>query len=86
MVNVKQYITDDEGRKIAAIIDIDELNRLKKLLQIIPQSESWLYKNMNALESVQNGLKDALEGKISKLNIGYFGITVPPKSKLLLSQ
>jgi len=41
---------------------------------------------MNALESVQNGLKDALEGKISKLNIGYFGITVPPKSKLLLSQ
>ncbi len=69
MVNVKQYITDDEGRKIAAIIDIGELNRLKKLLQTIPQSESWLYKNKNALESVQNGLKEAMEGRISKLNI-----------------
>lgn len=69
IVNVKQYIMDNEGRKIAAIIDIDELNRLKNLLKTIPQSESWLYKNKHALESVQNGLREALEGKISKLNM-----------------
>lgn len=35
----------------------------------IPASELWLFQNSNALESVQKGLKDASEGKITKLNL-----------------
>ena len=35
----------------------------------IPVSELWLFQNHEALESVQAGLKDAAEGKISKLNL-----------------
>ena len=34
----------------------------------IPASELWLYKNKKALQSVYAGLKDAAEGKISKLD------------------
>lgn len=32
----------------------------------IPASEAWLFKNKKALKSVQKGLKDASQGKISK--------------------
>jgi len=35
----------------------------------IPASEAWLFQNQEALESVKKGLKDASEGKISKLNL-----------------
>jgi hypothetical protein len=35
----------------------------------IPASEVWLFKNKEAFESVKKGLKDASEGKISKLNL-----------------
>jgi len=35
----------------------------------IPASELWLFQNKEALESVKNGLKDAAQGKISKLNL-----------------
>ena len=35
----------------------------------IPDSEMWLYRNKEALQSVQKGLKDAAEGKISKLDL-----------------
>jgi hypothetical protein len=35
----------------------------------IPASEAWLFKNEEAWESVKKGLKDASEGKISKLNL-----------------
>jgi hypothetical protein len=35
----------------------------------IPASESWLFQNKEVLEMVQKGLKDAAEGKISKLNL-----------------
>lgn len=69
LIDIKQYITDDEGHKIAAIIDIEELNRLKELLKTIPSSETWLYKNKEAFESVKRGLKESSEGKISKLNL-----------------
>ncbi len=34
----------------------------------IPASEAWLFQNEEAFESVKKGLKDASEGKISKLN------------------
>ena len=35
----------------------------------IPASEVWLFQNSKALESVQKGLRDASEGKITKLNL-----------------
>ena len=35
----------------------------------IPASELWLFQNKEALESVQRGLKEASEGKITKLNL-----------------
>ena len=38
----------------------------------IPNSELWLYRNEESLKAVQNGLKDAAEGKISKIDIDNF--------------
>ncbi len=35
----------------------------------IPASEVWLFQNKEAFESVKKGLKDASEGKISKLDL-----------------
>lgn len=40
-----------------------------KLLKLVPPSETWLYRNKEAIESVRRGLKDASEGRISKLNL-----------------
>src|SRR3989338_485313 len=69
LIKVKQYITDANGHKVAAVIEIEELIRLKAIVDIIPASEIWLYKNKEVLESVRRGLKDAAKGRISKLNI-----------------
>lgn len=69
LIKVKQYITDANGHKVAAVIDIEELIRLEAMVDIIPASEAWLYKNKESLESVRRGLKDAAKGRISKLNI-----------------
>ena len=68
-IKVKQFVTDTQGHKMAAVIDMEELNRLKTVLDLIPASETWLYKNKNVLESVQRGLKQAAKGKIKKLVI-----------------
>ncbi len=35
----------------------------------VPVSELWLFKNKEAFESVQEGLKDAAKGRVSKLNL-----------------
>jgi hypothetical protein len=35
----------------------------------VPNSEIWLYKNPEAFEAVVTGLKEASEGKISKINL-----------------
>ena len=35
----------------------------------VPASELWLYRNEEAIESVTRGLKDAAEGRISKLDL-----------------
>lgn len=35
----------------------------------IPASEAWLFKNKKALASVRQGLEEAAEGNVSKLNI-----------------
>jgi|WetSurMetagenome_2_1015567.scaffolds.fasta_scaffold00091_5 hypothetical protein len=32
-IKIKQYITDDLGRKVAAVIDFKELNRIGELLE-----------------------------------------------------
>ncbi len=68
-IKVKQFVTDTTGRKMAAVIDMEELNRLETILDLIPASETWLYKNKKVLESVQRGLKQAAKGKIKKLAI-----------------
>jgi hypothetical protein len=68
-IKVKQFLTDTKGNKMAAVIDIEELKRIETVLDIIPSSETWLYKNKKALESVQRGLKQAAKGKVRKLNL-----------------
>ncbi len=68
-IRVKQFLTDTKGHKMAAVIDIDELERLETVLELIPSSEKWLYRNKKALESVQKGLKQAAKGKVTKLNL-----------------
>jgi hypothetical protein len=68
-IRVKQFITDTKGHKMAAVIDIEELKRIETVLDLIPPSEAWLYKNKKAIESVQRGLKQAARGKIKKLNL-----------------
>ena len=68
-IKVKQFITDTKGQKMAAVIDIEELKRIETVLELIPPSEAWLYKNKKALESVQKGLKQAAKGRVRKLNL-----------------
>ena len=68
-IKVKQFITDTKGNKMAAVIDMVELKRIETVLDLIPPSEAWLYKNKQALESVQKGLKQAAKGKVRKLNL-----------------
>ena len=68
-IKVKQFITDTKGQKMAAFIDIEELKRIETVLDLIPSSEAWLYKNKKALESVQKGLKQAAKGRVRKLNL-----------------
>ena len=33
IINVKQYVTDKKGHKVAAILEIEELTRIKELLE-----------------------------------------------------
>ena len=68
-IKVKQFITDTKGQKMAAVIDIEELKRIETVLDLIPSSETWLYKIKKALESVQKGLKQAAKGRVRKLNL-----------------
>jgi len=68
-IKVKQFITDTKGHKMAAVIDMEELKRIETVMDLIPSSEKWLYKNKKALESVQRGLKQAAKGKVTKLNL-----------------
>jgi len=35
----------------------------------IPASEVWLYRNREALEAVEAGIRDAAEGKMSKVDL-----------------
>ena len=33
MINVKQYVTDSKGHKVAAIVDMKEIARIKDLIE-----------------------------------------------------
>jgi len=66
---VRQFITDAEGRREAALIDTEEPKRLQPVPDLISPSEKWLYENKAALKSVQRGLKRAAEGKVKKLHL-----------------
>lgn len=68
-IKVSQFITDAKGHRMAAVIGIDELRRLETVLDLMPSSEQWLYKNRKALASVQKGLKQSARGKVTKLNL-----------------
>ena len=68
-IKVNQFLTDAKGHKMAAVIDIEEFNRVKTVLDLIPSSEAWLYKNKKALDSVQKGLKQSAKGKVTRLNL-----------------
>lgn len=68
-IKVQQFLTDTKGHKMAAVIDIEEFNRVKAILSAIPSAEVWLYKNKKALDSVQKGLKQAAKGKVTRLNL-----------------
>lgn len=35
----------------------------------IPEREAWIYKNKKALASLERGLQDAADGKVSKLDL-----------------
>lgn len=68
-IKIKQFVTDPKGHKIAVTIDIKEYERLNMILKLIPSPEVWLYENREALASVEKGLQDAAQGKVSKLNL-----------------
>lgn len=40
IINVKQYVIDRKGQKVAAILDIDELIRVEELLEDISDLKS----------------------------------------------
>ena len=69
LIKIKQYLTDKRGHKVAAVIAMDELDRLETLLETITLQERWLYQNKEALKSVRKGLRNAAEGRISKINL-----------------
>ena len=61
-----------KGSKRVRLYKNDRGEILLQPLVEIPSSEIWLYRNNDALDSVQRGLKDAAEGKISKLDPDKF--------------
>jgi hypothetical protein len=47
----------------------DKFQDVLQPLVAVPPDEQWLFKNEMAFESVQKGLRDAAQGKISKLDL-----------------
>jgi hypothetical protein len=68
-VKVSQYLTDPEGRKVAAIVDLKELDRVNRALKVIPSGEAWLYQNDEAIQDVMRGLQDLALDRVSKLDV-----------------
>ncbi len=40
LIKINQYITDDKGHKVAAIIEIEELKRLEELIEDLSDIKS----------------------------------------------
>lgn len=58
-----------KGSKRVRLYKNDRGEVLLQPIVEIPASEVWLFQNKEGFESVKKGLKDASEGKISKLNL-----------------
>ena len=69
----------DERKRLTLGAAMGDLNRVRILknnrgdillqpLADIPASEVWLYTNREASEAVQKGIKEAGEGKVSRMN------------------
>lgn len=58
-----------KGSKRVRLYKNDRGEVLLQPIVEIPASEVWLFQNKESFESVKKGLKDASEGKISKLNL-----------------
>ncbi len=50
IVTIKQYITDEKGHKVAAILDIKELARVKELLE-----------DFSDLKAIEDGIAEPSE-------------------------
>ncbi len=71
-VDDRNRLTLGELLKGSKRVRLYKNNRGEVLLQPvveIPASELWLFQNKEALENVKKGLKDAAEGRISKVKI-----------------
>lgn len=79
-VKVKQYIIDDHGRKIAAIIEIEELNRLKEIIEDLSDIKAFKGKKSESKEAFKISVKKAKAFRIVRPIQGK-GI---PASELLI--
>lgn len=50
----------------AAIVEEREGEFIVKLARVIPERESWLYENKQALGAVRRGLDDAARGRVGR--------------------
>jgi len=70
-MNITTKYADSKGRITLGkgfanrVIQIEELENgvILRPCRVIPEDESWLYDNKNALASVRNGLKQARAGE-----------------------
>jgi hypothetical protein len=71
-MNITTKYADSKGRITLGkgfanrVIQIEELENgvILRPCRVIPEDESWLYDNKNALASVRNGLKQARAGEL----------------------
>jgi len=71
-IDGRNRLTLSELPKGSRRVRIYKNDRGEVLLQPVVEilaSEAWLFQNEEAFESVKKGIKDASEGKISKLNL-----------------
>jgi hypothetical protein len=68
-------MTDNKGRvglggrfanRAVIVQKLSETEMIVKLARVIPENESWLYRNPGALNAVRSGLAQARKGKVTK--------------------
>jgi hypothetical protein len=62
-----KIIKNTNSHVIATVAKPDAKKRMG--LSKVPESEAWLFKNPEALESVKAGLKETAAKKVSKINL-----------------